>query len=116
MSKTETYLVVGFTQSAKNLIQQLQKRPKLQIIWIGEGSAPADTSNVTVSSVRNPSFPETLSNQIDKHSPDMVFLSSNAENDLLSLQGGQTLQDVILQEDLKIDRIPIIVISEMHYE
>lgn len=115
MESEETYLVIGFTNSARELTDQLQKLPEIKIIWVGEGDTPEPESEIEVVNINNPSWPDNVKELTEKYEPRMVFISPRAEHDLTDLTEGDNLERLLHQQGLRLDGVPTIVISDEHH-
>lgn len=115
MSDTETYLVIGYTNSARNLIEQLRKLSDSRIVWAGEGKQPERVEGIEFDDLNNPSWPGNVKELTEKHQPKMVFLSPGAEHDLVDLTEGENLERSLHREDILLDGVPTIVISDEHH-
>lgn len=115
MSKPESLLVVGFTDSARNVIDELRKLADPEIIWIGEGENPDSDDDVEVVNIENPTLPSNVEDFSDKYNPKMIFLCPGAERDLVNLIEGDNLERLLYKEDIRLDNVPTIVISDEHH-
>lgn len=110
----ENYLVIGYTDSARNLIHQLQKLPATRIVWAGEGDQPEPVDDVKFVETSNPSWPGSVEDLTEEYDPKMIFISPRAEHDLIDLTEGDNLERQLLREDIRLDGVPTIVISDEH--
>lgn len=112
----EKILVVGFTESAKGVIEQLRKREDYELYWSGEDQqfTPEDP-DIEIIDVLNPTYPDNLQQVVDRFDPDLIFLCPGAERDLQDMIEGDTLERFLYREDLRIQDVPVIVISSEHH-